>query len=436
LSIIPFRLLTVLLAATPILAIAEGESAQHLIAFVIAIMLATAAMAPQAEIETTIDLLKRFVPAMLFPVAWMVLQVIPLPFASLVNPIWSTASAALNEPSLWGHISIDPGATFRSLISYAVILSLMVATVIVTRERQRAETILFVLSAVTTFMSTEVLLSRLSSLAGIIPAAGTAGATIFVATAALGSVATAATIIRGVERYLSRREVENSSSAALLLGLCPGLAGIAICLAAMWTTAPGNVLIAMIFGLAIMLFVVVVRRFTFRPWMSGVLLVTFTALATGTAVQRFQSSPSPGILGFATSTPAESLALTQRALADSRWLGNGVGTFSSLAEVYQDFGTPPISEAPTTVASIAIEWGWAAFVILAGLAVQLSVLTFRGAVRRGRDSFFPAAATAGIAVMACEAFCDPSLLHPAVQIIIAAMVGLGISQSMGRTSGL
>jgi hypothetical protein len=436
LSIIPFRLLTVLLAATPVLAIAEGLSAQHLIALVTAIMLAVAAMAPQAEIKTTIQLLKRFLLAMLFPVVWMVLQTIPLPFASLVNPIWSTASAALNEPSLWGHISIDPGATFRSLISYATMLSLVIATIIVARDRQRAETTLFVVSAVTAFMAVEVLLNRLSSFAGIIPVADTARAATFVAASALGVLGNTATLIRAVERHLSRRELEASSSPPPFLGLALGLAGIALCLAAMWTIAPGNVLIATAVGLAIMLFIVVVRRFAFRPWTAGILMAIFAAMAIGIATQRFQSNPSAGILGFATSAPAESLALAQRALSDARWSGSGVGTFSLLARVYQDFGTPPISEAPTTAASIAIEWGWAAFVIVAGFAAQLFAFTFRGAVRRGRDSFFPAAAAAGIAVMFCEAFCDPSLLHPAVQIITAVMVGLGISQSVGRTSGL
>jgi hypothetical protein len=60
----------------------------------------------------------------------------------------------------------------------------------------------------------------------------------------------------------------------------------------------------------------------------------------------------------------------------------------------------------------------------------------RGAIRRGRDSFFPSAAAAGILVALCEGFVDSSLLSPTVQIIVAVMTGLGLSQSTGRTSGL
>jgi hypothetical protein len=431
---ITLRLLIALLAATPVLAIAEGAFAQHLITFVAAFMLAVAAMAPQAEITATIQVLRRFSFAILFPVFFMILQLSPVPFTSLVNPIWPTASAALNESSLWGHVSIDPESTFRSLMFYVSILSLMVATIIVTKDRRKAETTLYVLSAVTTFMSAEVLLNQLSSLAGIISIA--TGATTFVAMSALGALANTATIIMAVERHLGRRELEGSSSGVLFLGLILGLAGIAICLVAMRTLAPTNVVIATAFGLAVMLFIAIVRRFALSPWSSAILFAILVVMAVGIIIVRSQSNPSAGILGFATSATEQSLAVAQRALSDSRWLGSGVGTFGSLAGVYQDFGSTPVFEAPTTAVSIAIEWGWPALVILTGFAIQLFAFTFRGALRRGRDSFYPAAAAAGVAVVFCEAFCDPSLMHPTVAIITAVVVGLGLSQSAGRTSGL
>jgi hypothetical protein len=431
---ITFRLLTALLAATPVLAIADGASAHHLVTFVAAIMLAVAAMAPQAEITATVQLLKRFSLAILLPIFFMVLQLSPIPFTSLVNPIWPTASAALNEPSLWGHVSIDPENTFRSLMFYVTLASLMVATIIVTKDRQRAETILYVLSAVTTFMSAEVLLSQLHAFAGIISIA--AGAETFIAMAALGALTNTATIIMAIERYLGRRELESSSSSSLFLGLILGVAGIAICLVTMRTSAPTNVVIATAFGLAVMLFIAIARRFALSPWSSAILFTTFVVMAIGIVVVRAEGNASAGILRFATSATEQSLAVAQRSLSDARWLGSGVGTFGSLAQVYQDFGTAPIFEAPTTAVSIAIEWGWPALVILAGFAIQLFAFTFRGALKRGRDSFYPAAAAASVAVVFCEAFCDSSLMHPTAQIIAATIVGLGLAQSAGRTSGL
>src|SRR3990170_754853 len=98
-------LLTILLAATPALAIADGAFAQHVVAIVAAIMLATAAKGAETELASTAQLLKRFSLAILLPLVWMVVQTLPLPFSPLANLVWSTTSIALNDPSLPGRIS-------------------------------------------------------------------------------------------------------------------------------------------------------------------------------------------------------------------------------------------------------------------------------------------------------------------------------------------
>ena len=138
----------------------------------------------------------------------MVLQAIPLPFSSLANPIWSTTSIALNEASLLGRISVDPGATLRTLIFYLINVSLVVATVIITKDRHRAKTILFVLCAVTTFMSIEVLLGRLDLFVRTIPGVD-APASPFPATAAFAVLANCALITRTIERRLHQRDISN-----------------------------------------------------------------------------------------------------------------------------------------------------------------------------------------------------------------------------------
>jgi hypothetical protein len=70
------------------------------------------------------------------------------------------------------------------------------------------------------------------------------------------------------------------------------------------------------------------------------------------------------------------------------------------------------------------------------MAVQAFGIMFAGALRRGRDWFFPAAASGCLVVLFCEAFCDSSLIHPSSQIVAAVILGLGLSQTIGRTSGL
>lgn len=432
--LIAFYLLTALLAATPILAIADGSFAYQVIALACAGTLAAAATGPQTDITAAAQLLRRLSLAMIFPLLWMVLQIVPLPFASIVNPIWSTTAIALNDPSLNGRISIDPGATFRSLIWYLTILSLIASTVIITKDRHRAQTILLVLNVVTTFMSAEVLLSQLASFAGIIPS--TSAATTFAAVAALGALINGAIIVLVIERHLTQQNSGFWLPLPVLAKVSLSLCGIAIALAAMRVLAQGSLFAATGLGFSVIPLIIVVRRLRFRPWTAAIVIATLLAVAMAIAEQHFQSGSSSGLLAFVTSAAPDSLTISQRALSDSPWMGSGVGTFKFLSRIYQDFGGEIAPVAASAAVSIAIEWGTPALLILAGIAVQLLFFTLRGAVRRGRDSFFSSAAAATLVVVFCEGFLDSSLLNPAVQIIVAAAIGLGISQSTGRTTGL
>jgi hypothetical protein len=169
----------------------------------------------------------------------------------------------------------------------------------------------------------------------------------------------------------------------------------------------------------------------------GVLFTIFALAAAGIIAMRLEDNPAiTAILRFATSASADSLSVTRRALSDSRWVGSGVGTFDTLVQIYRDFGAKSVVEPASTIAKIVVEWGRAASIVLLLIAVQLFVVMFGGALRRGRDWFFSAAASGCILVLLCEAFCDSSLTHPSSQIIPAVITGLGLSQTKGRTSGL
>ncbi|WP_426434936.1 hypothetical protein [Bradyrhizobium genosp. P] len=428
--LIASSLLTILLATTPVLAIADGAFARHAVAIVAAIMLAMAARGPEAELTSTAQLLKRFLPAILLPVVWMALQTFPVPSSSLANPIWSTTSIALNDPSLPGRISVDPGATLRSLFLYLVDVSLVASTVIITKDRHRAETVLFVLCAVTTFMSLEVLLGRLDLFAGMIPDAG-APPSPFPAATALAVVTNGALVGRAIERHLHQQDISNLASVPLWLGILSGLAGIAVAFAAMAAFAGGMLLAVTGLGLTVIVFIAAARRLGFRPWPSAILFAVVVAMAGAIAGPHVHSSGSglPGLVSFA----PDAVALAARMLADASWLGNGVGTFELASRAYQELDATALAVPPSTAVLIAIESGRLAVVILAGFATQLFFATFRGAVRRGRDFFFAAAAAAGVLVVLCESFLDSSISSPTTQIIVAVLVGLGLAQSVGRT---
>jgi hypothetical protein len=375
-----FRLLSILLAAVPALALTDDWLVQDVSAIAAASLLLFAIGAPQDDLKITVRLLRQLRLSILFPIAWMVLQIAPLNL--LANSIWPAASIALNEPLL-GHISIDPGATIRSLFAYLTVVSLMIATMVFTRDRERAETTLFVTCAVTTFMSVEMLLGQFGPLTGIVSAAGQPGVETFVAIGALGAIVNAAAAVRIIERRLSRREDARTTS---ILMFCLGLAGSASCLGAIVIAGRSNILIVAGFGIGVLLLVGTSRLIALRPAAVGVLFAIFALAAAGIIAARFEDNPA-AILRFTTSAFADSLSVTQRALSDVRWVGSGVGTFDTLVPVYRDFGDKPVVEPASTIAEIAIEWGRAALIVLIVITIQLFVVMFGGPCGAGEIGF-------------------------------------------------
>jgi cell division protein FtsW (lipid II flippase) len=140
------------------------------------------------------------------------------------------------------------------------------------------------------------------------------------------------------------------------------------------------------------------------------------------------------LLQFATAAPADAISLTQRLLSDAGWLGAGAGTFPALLPIYQDLGSS-VTNAPSTASVFVIELGWPMFLFVIAIAAWLIVMLYRGALARGRDSFYPAAAAACAVTILGEAFCDTSLLHSCVAVVGSAVVGLGLAQSFSVRSG-
>ncbi|ULK95934.1 hypothetical protein [Bradyrhizobium sp. I71] len=434
--LIAFRLLIVFIATIPAFAAVNDALARGGIAQIAAVLVTlSAATVPLGDLSIVWPLLRRVSLAIAFPIAWMVLQIVPLPFTSLVNPIWSITTAAMGEASRWGHVSVDPGATLRSLVFYLAMLALMISTAFIARDRKRAETAFFVVTTVLTILSAEVLIGQAKSFAGMIPPVGSAASELFIATSALAMLCNCAVAIMAVERHLSRKEADNSSPGALAIRLGPALIGIIIAGAAARILAPNFAIAALVLGLSALFFVAAFRRLGLQPSAATIVFLIVAGIAVAIVFPHLQGNTADGIAGFASSSNAEALSATTRILSATPWLGNGVGTFRTLMPAYGDFGSVP-QGAPTTALSVAIEWGWPALAVLVALALHLFVFLFRGALRRGRDWHFASTAAASILVMLAEAFCDTSLLSPAVQVIAAVIVGIGLSQSVGRTSKL
>ncbi|WP_409190104.1 hypothetical protein [Bradyrhizobium sp. RDM4] len=431
---IAFSLLIALLVATPAATFLSYFFVQHALYMLAAIMLASVAIAASPADITAAATLRRFAWAALFPIVWMMLQIVPLPLASLTSPIWPTAAVAFNDPSLPSRISIDLGSTVRSLTWYLAVLSLIISTILIARDRKRAEILLLTLTGAATFIALESLAGQIEFLATAVPPIGRSNSHSFAVVVVIAALGNGATIAMAIERHSNRAGADLASSTPLLVGMGFGIAGIVVSLASFAALGQRMLLALTALGFAIMLFVAIARRLGFRPWPSAILAAVLLAMAVVATLSLAQSTPFLDLLGFVRSEDQASLDVARRAISDSSWTGSGVGTFAWVARVYQDYGVGRGLAAPSTAVLVAIEWGRVAMPILAAFTLQLFLFALRGAVGRGRDSFFASATAATVVVAACGSFVDASMLNPTAQIMLAVMLGLGLAQSTGRTS--
>src|SRR6185437_13667492 len=153
-----------------------------------------------------------------------------------------------------------------------------------------------------------------------------------------------------------------------------------------------NIWLVAAFGVAAYISVQIVRRFGLAGWATAVVVATMVIAAAMIILWRYNAGGTlPPVLQFATAASADSISVTRRILADTSWLGTGAGTFAQLLPIYQELGTL-VTAPPSTAAALAIELGWPMMLFVFALGIGAIVALYRGALVRGRDSFYPAAA--------------------------------------------
>jgi hypothetical protein len=413
-------LLVILVGATPVMLLAGG-----LILPLAGFVVAAAALALVAdaarpgEVGHVAPLLRRAAPIAVLPAVFMLLQLMPLPATRLAHPAWESAAAALSRP-LAGSISIDTGATLLALSLYLGYAGVALLAAVVGVDRQRAEWLLLALMAATSVLAA----LAIGDAAGLLLLGAARPAALD--GAALGVVLAAASALRAFERFETRRASPGRSvaSAAVASGLALALAVTAT------ATGPPGLWLAAGSGFGLLAAVVLIRRLGLGPWgISGIAAAAAIALG-GVMLSAVGSPPGHPALAFAWSPDA----VAERILADAPWAGSGAGTFAALAPIYRDADDAGDTVAPTAAAQAAVELGSPALVGLVVLAFGAMVFLLRGALRRGRDSFYPAAGASGLLVLIMLAFGNAGILTPAPAIQAATLLGLALAQSRSRSA--
>lgn len=347
-------------------------------------------------------------------------QLLPI-WLPLAHPIWTSAHDALGGLS-FGYVTADFGLTLNALALALAALSLLGVTIVVARDRRRAELILFILSAVATLSALLLDLHGMSpSLANIGPMglATTMGG--------FGLLLNFAVMQLAAERAETRHALSHS----IAIGLC-GLVGALIDAIAVFGVSSINSAVAVALGAVVFLLVLIIRRLDLSAIAAVALSVAALVGAGIVLAFVFEKSSSSILLRLVPELPGEAKAALERMFADTRWFGAGAGGFAAVARIYLSDASEVLA-APSAAAAVFVDTGWIGLLAAIAVAATLMVRLFLGALGRGRDSFFPAAAAACLCFALVESFAGPGLLRPAAILCLAVIAGLGLSQSVGQS---
>ncbi|MBR0715877.1 hypothetical protein [Bradyrhizobium liaoningense] len=362
-------------------------------------------------------------------VAWTrwVLVVIPIGIAlqllpvwlSLAHPIWASAREAVGSLP-FGFITADVGLTLNALALALSALSLTGVTIVVSRDRGRAELILFVLSGVTAVSALVLILSPTlanASSTGLATSLGGLGLLVNLAVMQLAA---------------ERAETHHALSRSIAIGLC-GLVGALICALAVFGLSSTGSAIGATFGIVLVLLILVIRRLDLSGLAATALSVAALVGAAIVLAFAFEKGSGSALLRLAPDMAGELKPTFERMLADTRWFGAGAGAFAAVSRIYQS-DPGQLLPTPSAAAVIFVDMGWVGLVAACAVLAALLLRLFFGALARGRDSFFPAAAAACLSFALVEAFSGPGLLRPAAIFCLSVIAGLGLSQSIGQSS--
>jgi hypothetical protein len=246
----------------------------------------------------------------------------------------------------------------------------------------------------------------------------------------IGILLSLASIMRSIEQYQAEGAKPGKSGLITRSTLIASVIALIIHVTGLSIAATLSAALAVIFGVATFASLQFIRRAGLAGWAAGFLAATLLIAATMIVLWRYGAAGQPvsPLLQF-TSASSEAISMTQRLLSDTRWLGTGAGTFAPVLPLYQDLGST-LSAPPSTIAGLAIELGQPMCLLAVAFAIWLAIILYRGALRRGRDSFYAAAAAGGVVGLLGQAFCDASLTNAYVATVASALIGLGLAQSV------
>ncbi|MDQ6701874.1 MAG: hypothetical protein M3Z96_01600 [Pseudomonadota bacterium] len=358
-----------------------------------------------------------------FPAVLMIMQILPLPF--LANPVWTSVSSGFPH-GVVGSVSVDIGATAIALARYLSAIGAILLAAAVAINRERAEVVLIGTAAATVLISFAALFHDLFGFSFL------AMREEAVDCACLGVTLSAACALLVLERHETRRYNPGQTQKKLLLASLACLAAFLICAGAVAATRSGSLTFAAASGFLTFCAVVTIRRWALGRL--GAAAIGVTAAVIGAALVTVAASDPDLRFAFVKKDTA-AVELTQRLLSDAPFFGDGAGSFGALLPIYQPSNSGSSDAGAVTVAAkLSIEMGKATLWISVVAASFAVFVLLNGALRRGRDSFYAAAAGACLVTLMNLAFVNVGLAGAAIALLSATIFGLGLIQSRRRVA--
>src|SRR5882672_1753886 len=420
-------ILSALIALLPALIMVDGILANGVISAIVAIAMVTVVFTLHtSELNRFSRLLRPTAFLALFiPCLWMLLQVLPIQTRSLANPVWLSAAVALDKPFVGG-ISLDISATLLSLARYCAILAAAFVTAAVTLNKQRAESILFLLTGIAALIAAQLIGYDLGYLR--LPGYEYLGArTDAMNVAVIGFILSCATTIRAYEHLDNPRSRKSRMMAKIVASA--SMVPLFVCLSAVLISTDPILLLAALFGTGILIGVLAIRRWRLGPLgQTGIAALAAVAVFGFFAAVPAKKDADP-ILASSTQGQISSI---ERMLSDAKWGGSGAGSLEALLPIYRD--TADSLEIPTAAAIIAIEMGrpflWTCVIV----ALMGASTLFRRALLRGRDYVYSSAGAGCIIALLISLFANDGILGLTPSLMISVVCGLAFAQSKSASN--
>jgi hypothetical protein len=430
----PFYLLVLLICAMPAFLIIDSPIEDGIIPAILALAFAFVARTIRpGQADHFLTLARPVAIVAAVPAVWLIVQMLPLGIAGLSNPIWDSSDTVIGHPGR-GLISIDPGFTLLSLCRYLTMAAVLFLSLVASLDRQLAQWVLFALTTATALIALVLIGDDVTSRNFLFATDHKALGAGALDSAALGLILSSASAIGEFDRFQTQRIKGKSSIATFAVAFTFSVVAFAVCTIAISLHPSGYLILSAVSGLATLGGVVLIRRLGLGPWGRSAIGSIAIVIVVSVVATQPASRVTALMLPLVPQVAISHSSLVERVLAATPWAGTGAGTYAAVMPIYRDLDDPVISYSPPNVATkIVIEAGRPAVWAVLFIAIAAAVTLFRGALRRGRDSFYSAAGAGCVVTIVLLSFTNVGMIQTTTSVIASAVLGLALGQRVSRS---